>query len=493
MADWVCTPCADGIPHNFAHGNSGYTYHSCRCDLCEAGYRDKRERHREAARQKRQGDPEAARQVSREYYRLNKKQILKKNREHRRAHREKYLQDQRARTALMSKEDRERRRAQNRDYHERNSGYIADRRSKYCERLKRIPAPRNGSRWTAAEDSIVLRDEVSIIEQAYMLGRSYRAVAARRFLLDNPEGAAELRRRARAKFVPKGPRTTCRSGQHEYTEFNVYYDRKGIRYCRACRDEYRRDHRQELAERQRSRTREIVESLPAPTRFYTPWTPAEDAIIARDDLDCAEQARMLSRSLSSVRNRRIKVRRGNVSYDRRPLAPSCGKGHAYTPENTRQTSRGRACLTCAAESSRRSQARIKEKRAAARREQEAVTAGYLTTEQVAEACGWWTRSVTKACARGDLRAWQLTDSKRSPYLIAPEDARAFIEKRRAIAEAARQSPKGSPGPRDGTPWTAAEDAIIARDDLTCIEQSHMLGRSYWSIKNRRSALRKQAA
>ena len=57
----------------------------------------------------------------------------------------------------------------------------------------------------------------------------------------------------------------------------------------------------------------------------------------------------------------------------------------------------------------------------------------------------------------------------------------------------RERVKSMPSPRSGVPWTADEDAIICRDDLTGYQQALMLGRSYWAIKARRRQLRTAAA
>jgi hypothetical protein len=61
--------------------------------------------------------------------------------------------------------------------------YALTIRRRLALRLSTIPCPRNGEPWTAAEDSIVSRDDLRIIEMCYMTGRSYGAVAGRRSTL----------------------------------------------------------------------------------------------------------------------------------------------------------------------------------------------------------------------------------------------------------------------------------------------------------------------
>jgi hypothetical protein len=101
-------------------------------------------------------DPEKRRAYTRAYRERNPEKLRKQSREHYWANREQILA-----------RDRERFR-------------------KWRELLKTIPVPRNGELWTPAEESIVMRDDITLIEICYLLGRSYGAVTGRRL---------ELRRR----------------------------------------------------------------------------------------------------------------------------------------------------------------------------------------------------------------------------------------------------------------------------------------------------------
>lgn len=48
------------------------------------------------------------------------------------------------------------------------------------QRLTSELAVLNGKRWTTAEDVVVMRDDVGLVELAVLLGRSYSAVMNRR-------------------------------------------------------------------------------------------------------------------------------------------------------------------------------------------------------------------------------------------------------------------------------------------------------------------------
>ena len=50
-------------------------------------------------------------------------------------------------------------------------------------KLAELPAPRGGIPWEAIEDALVCRGDLTLFEMAEQLGRSYRAVAQRRYRL----------------------------------------------------------------------------------------------------------------------------------------------------------------------------------------------------------------------------------------------------------------------------------------------------------------------
>jgi hypothetical protein len=67
-----------------------------------------------------------------------------------------------------------------RDWELRNRSYVARRKRANYIRRQTILGPRNGQPWTAAEDAIVLRNDISKVEMCYILGRSHGAVTGRR-------------------------------------------------------------------------------------------------------------------------------------------------------------------------------------------------------------------------------------------------------------------------------------------------------------------------
>lgn len=149
----------------------------------------------------------------------------------------------------MSQGDREHALELQREYRERNREAITVRRAQ--RKAERSPAPRNGSRWTALEDATIRRDDLSVADQASMLGRSYAAVTYRRRQLENPEGVAEARRREQ----------------------------------------------------------ERAESVSLPIRSRAAWTPDDDAVLFRSGMTDVERAALLGRSYSSIKNRRVALRK----------------------------------------------------------------------------------------------------------------------------------------------------------------------------------------
>jgi hypothetical protein len=79
---------------------------------------------------------------------------------------------------------------QRREYRERHREYFNWQVRRHREKMKGIPSPRNGTRWTRAEDAIVMRDDLSLTEMCYMLGRSYDSVSYRRQFLKYRKRAA---------------------------------------------------------------------------------------------------------------------------------------------------------------------------------------------------------------------------------------------------------------------------------------------------------------
>lgn len=57
-----CRRCAEGVPHEFNHGISGYTHHGCRCDVCVTAQREYQREY-----QKRDHVRDRRREYAREY------------------------------------------------------------------------------------------------------------------------------------------------------------------------------------------------------------------------------------------------------------------------------------------------------------------------------------------------------------------------------------------------------------------------------------------
>lgn len=71
------------------------------------------------------------------------------------------------------------------EYLERNRDYISRRAKAYRNHLAQIPDRRGGVDFTPAEDIIVMREDCTVKEICYILGRSYHAVTNRRHKLRN--------------------------------------------------------------------------------------------------------------------------------------------------------------------------------------------------------------------------------------------------------------------------------------------------------------------
>lgn len=138
-----------------------------KCHRC----RNRDARERETARIKYYD--EGGREAKREYRIMNADEI---NSQTRKRYHDNNIQ-QRERAANY--------RCRNRDY--KNSADIQRRRAKAAE----IPTPRAWTRWSAAEDATVKRDDVTLTEICYMLGRSYWAVMTRRQKLRNTNQIGE--------------------------------------------------------------------------------------------------------------------------------------------------------------------------------------------------------------------------------------------------------------------------------------------------------------
>lgn len=88
---------------------------------------------------------------------------------------------------------------------ELNREYETRQRRRRRQDLRSIPCPRNGNPWTPAEDSIIMRPDLRMVEMCYMIDRSYEAVMNRRARLQNPH----IPRRKRELNAPSVNGGTC--------------------------------------------------------------------------------------------------------------------------------------------------------------------------------------------------------------------------------------------------------------------------------------------
>lgn len=160
MSAVKCLRCRNGVPHDVPHGETGYEKHGCRCQVCTQGRRDKARRHR-ANPENRARD----RRCSRESADRRRDKV-------RAADRATYLRNRAEKLAAAK------------DYRERNADYVRARDAARRKRFRHAgpAAPRTG-KWSQAEKRIVLRDDVSRLELAYMLNRSPVAVEKQRTAL----------------------------------------------------------------------------------------------------------------------------------------------------------------------------------------------------------------------------------------------------------------------------------------------------------------------
>lgn len=201
------------------------------------------------------------------------------------------------------------------------------------------------------------------------------------------------------------------------------------------------------------------------------------------------------------------------SYTPRPRVPRtrCLRNlHEFTPENTGFTSQGRYCLACNAEY-RRTHRRValtgealERKRAwdreyrrthrDTRRRRYAEDPEYRRRELERHARrGYGAAATPEARAARRLRdRGRPRARRRTPYVHPNPEAE------RARRRAWRQSPaarrreallRAIPAPRNWQPWTAEDDAVVVRDDISQVEMAYLLGRSYAAVSGRRSKVR----
>lgn len=99
----------------------------------------------------------------------------------------------------MSTREEVRRRCDH-EHYQRNRDYVLNRGRDRNKRLSAIPGPRNYNPWTPDEDVIVMRDDLSTVEKAFILGRSYYSVSGRRGRLRHPDRSRTQMRHATRRY-----------------------------------------------------------------------------------------------------------------------------------------------------------------------------------------------------------------------------------------------------------------------------------------------------
>lgn len=173
-----CSRCRDGLPCEFKHGVGGYGMHRCRCEVCVSAQREKTQRWREANREKYNRQACERQRVWREKY-------PEKSRASARAYVRRHPEKAAAQRADWRSRNKERIAENNRRWGLANREYVRQLNRQWREvQLPRLqaatPRTRHQARWTLEDDAVVLRDDLPLIERAFILGRSYVAVSNRR-------------------------------------------------------------------------------------------------------------------------------------------------------------------------------------------------------------------------------------------------------------------------------------------------------------------------
>lgn len=137
-----CVRCWQGEPCGFTHGSTGYEYHRCRCDICTVAHRN----------------------TARKY---------------RRMYVDTYAAIAARARAKQTDEQRAARTQASQEWHERNPRARAQSSKRKRARDARLPVRRRGP-WTPEDRATIMRDDMSMVEIAAMIGRSVVAVTSMR-------------------------------------------------------------------------------------------------------------------------------------------------------------------------------------------------------------------------------------------------------------------------------------------------------------------------
>jgi hypothetical protein len=146
--------------------------------MADPAYREQRREYQRELQRRHQADP-ARRERRREHQR--RYQASPAGRERRRENYRRYWADPAYRERAYERQSSSDAFALYQyEWRQRNRDYLRQQGRERRLKLKRIPNPRKGIKYTPAEDAVVMRDDLSITEMCYMLGRGYQSVAGRR-------------------------------------------------------------------------------------------------------------------------------------------------------------------------------------------------------------------------------------------------------------------------------------------------------------------------
>lgn len=157
------------IPHGSL---TAYTYHNCRCKTCKTEWKAYQRKYRTE-------NPEVAAAAKRRYRAKNRGAIAQYQREYGYRFRAENPDYSSEKSRRYYAQNRERLLAEKKIYTESARSEIRDR-AQLKNELSREKATRNREPWTSQEDSVAMDLTLTVIEAAFILQRTMRAVGKRR-------------------------------------------------------------------------------------------------------------------------------------------------------------------------------------------------------------------------------------------------------------------------------------------------------------------------
>jgi hypothetical protein len=315
-----------------------------------------------------------------------------------------------------------------------NGGH--EKTKKYLKNLaEALPATRSRLRWTPEEDEMVLRDDLSTLECAVRLDRSFQSVNGRRVVLRNPDRRDPRPGRSGERRQYWTPEEDALVLLNDLTvaELASMLPRSPT-----------------AIQSRRSRLRLGEDHLPHRRSDY--WTPEDDEVLMRDDLSLSEIADLLERTLDAVQYRRYALGLSRHDY--------------WTTTEDDVVLRDDLTITEMADMLSRTPRAVVSRRSKLR-------------PGPPRPCLRWTPEEDAIVLRDDLSIAEIASALSRGY-------QAVASRRYHLrSEYVR-------GPRSRG-WTSEEDTTILRDDLSITEMASMLSRSYDAVTRRRVRLRRQTS